>query len=692
MMYQSSTATPVFVEEHDLITPPDGVVNLSVGGGTVVNGTFSDIDWSQSVFMKEELDTGSGYQDMGTKQLTTVPYAEYSSGVQGVNLTGENVAVGNNAMKNKDFTSSAGNIAIGEYALQTRTTEISNGSINVAIGYNALKDNRSGDDNVAINKGALEKNNDGNNNIAIGTNSINKNINGGSNIAIGQYSLESSIAASQSIAIGYQAMQYFNNGGEVVNSSNTAIGVYALRGESSTSSNTGRGNTAVGYSSLGNNTTGTGNTAFGKNSLLFNNEGGLNTAIGNGSMYNNTQGIRNTSLGYQSLFNNTQGNYNVTVGYGSGFDNTVGDRLTLIGYNSDTDGESNLTNATAIGADATVTLSNTIQLGSVSVTLVNTSGVVSASGFKGNGDEITLTDSGTIITLLDKIAQLENKIEQLETNQSTTSNTSTNSTSGIGSITFSSFTPTQEADSVSLFAVFSDPSELYDSMDSSGGFYVEIWDDPSQKTVHELSSISGYQLTAEIDNLESSTKYYYRFGYETYSVQAESITQSFNTKSVLGDEAYGGTIVELESNGLHGRVVAPSTFWILKKWSDLKCEADGLRPTRQDGHGYEATQEIIEYFENVDASAPAAEYCWSLDIYGYDDWYLPLAEEGYDALNEMERLNRLSIEQENARFWTTRNVDTQDSCQAYYATWNGNQNIFYSNRDYEYYVMPMRNF
>ena len=44
LMYQSATtATPVFVEEHDITTPADGVVNLSVGGGTVVNGTFSDI-------------------------------------------------------------------------------------------------------------------------------------------------------------------------------------------------------------------------------------------------------------------------------------------------------------------------------------------------------------------------------------------------------------------------------------------------------------------------------------------------------------------------------------------------------------------------------------------------------------------------------------------------------------------------
>ena len=77
LMYQSATATPVYVEEHTVTTPPDGVNNLSVGGGTVVNGTFSDIDWSQSVFMKEELDTGNGYQDMGTKQIASVPYAEF---------------------------------------------------------------------------------------------------------------------------------------------------------------------------------------------------------------------------------------------------------------------------------------------------------------------------------------------------------------------------------------------------------------------------------------------------------------------------------------------------------------------------------------------------------------------------------------------------------------------------------------
>ena len=54
---------------------------------------------------------------------------------------------------------------------------------------------------------------------------------------------------------------------------------------------------------------------------------------------------------------------------------------------------------------------------------------MSATSFKGNADELTITDSGTIVTLLDKIAQLEDKIEQLEANQSVISNTSTSSIS-----------------------------------------------------------------------------------------------------------------------------------------------------------------------------------------------------------------------------------------------------------------------
>ena len=114
LMYQSSTATPVYVEEHELVTPPDGVVNLSVGEGTVVNGTFSDIDWSQSVFMKEELDTGSGYQDMGTRKVASVPVAEFAKSLNGFESdeVSDNLRIGDGALLS--VTSASGNIAIGK--------------------------------------------------------------------------------------------------------------------------------------------------------------------------------------------------------------------------------------------------------------------------------------------------------------------------------------------------------------------------------------------------------------------------------------------------------------------------------------------------------------------------------------------------------------------------------------------------
>ena len=118
LMYDSSTATPIFIEEHDITIPDDGVVNLSVGVGTVLDGTFSDLDWSRSVFMKEELDTGSGYQDMGTRQIASVPVAEFAK-----SLSGFESNVDGNA-----------NIAVGQGALYYNTS----GSENAALGYNSL--------------------------------------------------------------------------------------------------------------------------------------------------------------------------------------------------------------------------------------------------------------------------------------------------------------------------------------------------------------------------------------------------------------------------------------------------------------------------------------------------------------------------------------------------------------------------
>jgi len=268
LMYQSSTATPVFVEEHEITTPPDGVVNLSVGGGTVVNGTFSNIDWSKRVFLKEELDIGSGYQDMGTRQIASVPVAEYAKKVDGIDFENFNIKI-----------------------------------------YEGLNSNISGTANVAL--WSLNKLETGMANVGIALGSLNSVVSGSFNVAVGEGALAGT-----------------------VDSYNTALGFQAgLRVEEQNSNNN-----------------------------------------------------------------------------------------TFIGARSDVvDRNLSIQNSTAVGANSIVTASNTIQLGAVSLTLVNTSGVVSATGFRGSGDEITLTDSGTITTLLELIEDLKNEIELLKQSNSSSS-------------------------------------------------------------------------------------------------------------------------------------------------------------------------------------------------------------------------------------------------------------------------------
>ncbi len=78
-IHESSAAgTVVYSETHTATTNDFGLVNLEIGGGTVVSGTFNTIDWSgDSHYVEVELDPagGTNYTSMGTSQLLSVPYA-----------------------------------------------------------------------------------------------------------------------------------------------------------------------------------------------------------------------------------------------------------------------------------------------------------------------------------------------------------------------------------------------------------------------------------------------------------------------------------------------------------------------------------------------------------------------------------------------------------------------------------------
>ena len=74
----SAVGTAVYIETHSPTTNANGLVSIEIGGGSIVSGTFTDIDWSNDAyFIKTETDPtgGTSYTITGTSQLLSVPYA-----------------------------------------------------------------------------------------------------------------------------------------------------------------------------------------------------------------------------------------------------------------------------------------------------------------------------------------------------------------------------------------------------------------------------------------------------------------------------------------------------------------------------------------------------------------------------------------------------------------------------------------
>ena len=101
----NSSGAIVYMETQTPTSNANGLVSLEIGVGTVVNGNFSAIDWSNGpYFIKTETDPagGTNYSISGTSQLLSVPYALYAQtsgsalpGPQGpIGLTGAQGAQG----------------------------------------------------------------------------------------------------------------------------------------------------------------------------------------------------------------------------------------------------------------------------------------------------------------------------------------------------------------------------------------------------------------------------------------------------------------------------------------------------------------------------------------------------------------------------------------------------------------------
>jgi trimeric autotransporter adhesin len=257
------------------------------------------------------------------------------------------------------------NTAVGGGALVLNTT----GSSNTASGFEALFLNTTGSGNVVMGAGALSNNSTGAFNTAIGFQAMYDNTVSGSNTAIGYQALFSnSTTGTQNTATGANTLAFNTTG-----SDNTANGWSALNANT-----TGGLNTAIGEGALQANTTGSDNVASGGAALAANTTGADNTASGVGALSTNTTGNDNvasgifallsnnggdnTGIGTNALRNNTTGSQNTALGMDALQSNTTGSDLTCVGFNC-TATDPNLHNATAIGAHATVGVSDALVLG-----------------------------------------------------------------------------------------------------------------------------------------------------------------------------------------------------------------------------------------------------------------------------------------------------------------------------------------
>lgn len=66
----------VYQEEHTTTTDANGIIILNIGEGANLTGDFSTINWGfDAHWLKTEVDTGSGFVEIGNTEFKTVPYA-----------------------------------------------------------------------------------------------------------------------------------------------------------------------------------------------------------------------------------------------------------------------------------------------------------------------------------------------------------------------------------------------------------------------------------------------------------------------------------------------------------------------------------------------------------------------------------------------------------------------------------------
>ncbi|MAC94445.1 MAG: hypothetical protein CMC96_02970 [Flavobacteriales bacterium] len=141
----SASGTLLYEEEFSMITTNDfGLFNLLIGQGVNTNNgslnSFSEIDWGSDVhFLKVEIDPGSGYENLGTTQLVSVPYALYAKESGSILNAGAGILIQNDSVINIGDLSES-NELINQFGLNGETLEITDAGGTQSVDLSVFND------------------------------------------------------------------------------------------------------------------------------------------------------------------------------------------------------------------------------------------------------------------------------------------------------------------------------------------------------------------------------------------------------------------------------------------------------------------------------------------------------------------------------------------------------------------------
>jgi hypothetical protein len=330
----------IFIETHDVQTSLQGLVNIEIGKGSIIEGSFNSIEWGNSVFFLQieiDLENNGTFELMGTSQLLSVPYALFAENAANPdhdwNISGDDL-----------YAATTGNVGIGSLSpteklhvmgsIKTSDTIKFDGSLSygqlliesgdIKLGYNQSSYGNILLGNSLYGKTIFDLDMTGGGNIGIGTDVFHETTTANANICLGMYSGYNLTTGSNNLFFGSSAGEHIS-----VGNFNICLGNQSGNGRNG-EKNIFIGDRA-GYAWGG---SGSENIMIGNGSgYLYGASNSGNVFIGNNAGYEVAEND-NIFIGPLNTGRNSSGTKNIFLGYEVG-KNFIGSSFLLIDHEND---------------------------------------------------------------------------------------------------------------------------------------------------------------------------------------------------------------------------------------------------------------------------------------------------------------------------------------------------------------------